>query len=158
MDLHAAFQAGRVFQGDGADVFPVQVLVNLESVGFVTVPRCQCLAQRWEGVAVDQDNRAMNLDNAADWFRLVCVVFRDGFHLMNLCGYVWINGVLWPVLESVPCNTIVSPTTGMARKAGEVAMILNDPGVAGFLFPWRTFFVLSWVCGFFGVDKEFAVK
>jgi hypothetical protein len=56
-------------------VFPVKMLVNLKGVGWILVTRNQCLPQRRQRVAADKYDRAVNLNDAANRFRVVHVVF-----------------------------------------------------------------------------------
>jgi hypothetical protein len=53
-------------QGDGANPASVEMLVDLEPVGFVIYAGDQGLAQGWEAVAVDGYHRAVHLVDPAD--------------------------------------------------------------------------------------------
>ena len=83
---HTASQACGIFEGNGADASPVEMLVHLEGVRPIPFQGNQRLPQRRKRIAEDADHRALDLDNNSVRFHLnlALVICRQWSHGMNL--------------------------------------------------------------------------
>lgn len=76
VDRHTTAQAGAAVERDGAETLFIEVLVNLEQIGFVIHPGVQRLAQGRQLAAGDDDYRTVDFGDDAD---------RDGLIFYKRC-------------------------------------------------------------------------